>query len=97
MSPLPLFDNIDAKAPESPVGAKEPEPGTQNARLLNYLRKQARINPLQSWKILGIYRLSARVFELKALGHKIVTDRLTVRNGWGEEISVASYRLEQGR
>lgn len=70
-----------------------PADNTQNGRLLAYLQRHASINPLEAWSQLGIYRLGARVFDLKKAGHNIVTSRKAVRNRFGEEVNVASYSL----
>ena len=67
---------------------------TQCARLLAYLRTIGPITPMQAWEQLGIYRLGARVFDLRAEGHPIRSDRLTVPNRFGEECRVAVYSLE---
>jgi hypothetical protein len=66
---------------------------TQKERLLNYLKLNTRINPLESWTKLGIYRLSAVVFDLRKEGHIIVTNRKAVNNQFGEECVVAEYEL----
>jgi len=82
MTQLPLF-----------AAPAEPEAGTQCARLLDYLRHHKSINPLQCWSLLGIYRLSARVFDLRKAGHPIVTETIIVHNRWNEPTHVASYSL----
>lgn len=71
----------------------EPKPDTQNRRLLDWLRNGRSINPLQSWQMLGIYRLGARIFDLKEMGWPIVSERMTVTNRYGEDISVGLYKL----
>lgn len=68
---------------------------TQNGRLLAYLKIHRSIDPLTSWQELGIYRLGARVFDLRKAGHPIISERKAVRNRFGEEINVASYRLDR--
>jgi hypothetical protein len=60
----------------------------QSERLLEALRKGP-ITPLDAWRYLGIYRLGARIFDLKRQGHPIVTELLKV----GPR-RVAQYRLE---
>jgi hypothetical protein len=64
----------------------------QKQRLLEAL-KTRQINPLEAWVDLGIYRLSAIVFELKRHGHNIVTHRLEVKNRFDEVVTIASYEL----
>lgn len=44
---------------------------TQNERLLNHLLTGKTITPLEALGVFGIYRLAARVYELKAKGHDI--------------------------
>lgn len=67
---------------------------TQQQRLLGYLYENKIINPLEAWENLGIYRLSAKVFDLRKLGYDIKTERLTVKNRYNEHCVVAQYRLE---
>lgn len=66
---------------------------TQKQRLLEYLKKNGTIDPLQSWQELGIYRLGARIFDLKADGHNITSGTKKVRNRFDEECRVALYEL----
>lgn len=66
---------------------------TQTERLAAYLKEHKSINPLDAWKHLGIYRLSATVFELRRKGMNIVTNRVNVKNKFGEKCNVANYTL----
>ena len=66
---------------------------TQNMRLFDYLSTGKTITPLEAWSELGIYRLSARVYDLRMAGHD-VTSRITgVSNRFGEVFRVAEYRF----
>lgn len=65
---------------------------TQNKRLLAYLEKEESIDPLQAWEKLGIYRLSARIFDLRET-KQITTTKKEVSNMFGETIKVAEYSL----
>lgn len=65
---------------------------SQCDRLLNRL-KRGPITPMEAWSELGIYRLGARVFDLKASGHEIDRELVPVSNRFGEECRVAQYRL----
>lgn len=65
--------------------------GNQKERLLDYLQKNGSINPLEAWKELGIYRLSATILELRKQGHIIETTRMDVKNRFNEKCHVAKY------
>lgn len=67
----------------------------QTKRLLKALR-QGPINPLQAWARLGIYRLGARIWDLKQAGHRISRQMVKVHNRFGEQCRVAQYRLQKG-
>ncbi len=68
---------------------------TQNKRLLNHLQQGNTINPLEAWKELGIYRLSARIFDLRETGCEINTERKEVTNQFDEVINFAQYSLKK--
>lgn len=68
---------------------------TQTQRLEKYLKEKGSVGPLDAWKDLGIYRLSARVFELRrTTGLNVVTEREEVTNQFGEKTTVARYVLQ---
>jgi len=70
------------------------EHGTQKQRLLQYLQENETINPLEAWAELGIYRLGARIFDLKKDGWTIVAGETPVKNRFGEDCYVAEYSLK---
>lgn len=74
----------------------EPARGTQASRLLFELRSGRAIDPLTAWVRLGIYRLSAIIFELRRAGWSIHMERRPVRNRFGEECRVGFYTLTDG-
>ena len=68
---------------------------TQCDRLLSYLETHPGITPMGAWNELGIYRLGARVWDLKhKRGYNITKRLVTVQNRFGEDCKVAQYRLE---
>lgn len=69
------------------------EKETQKERLIKYLAKNESIDPLKSWIELGIYRLSAVVYELRRDGFNIITERKEVFNKYGDGCMVANYKL----
>lgn len=68
---------------------------TQCERLLEYLKEHKEIQPLKAWRELGIYRLGARVFDLRKDGHNIASDYQTITNRFGAKCRVATYRLSE--
>ena len=67
---------------------------SQCQRLQQYLTEHGAIDPMTAWNALGIYRLGARIFDLKASGIKIISDTVSVKNRFGEECRVASYSID---
>jgi hypothetical protein len=68
---------------------------TQAERLLNHFKTSRTIDPLQALREYGIFRLAARIKELKKAGHTINTVRQIVRNQFGEDCRVACYEIER--
>lgn len=67
---------------------------SQTQRLEEYLLEHGSIHPLQSWLELGIYRLSARINDLRK-HMKIETKRIDVVNQFGEIVNVANYVVKK--
>lgn len=61
--------------------------------LARYLEEHKSITPLEALNELGIYRLSARIADLRGDGYVITTERITVKNKFGQESRVARYSL----
>jgi hypothetical protein len=68
---------------------------SQTERLKNYLETIGSINPLQAWQVLGIYRLAARISDVKSLGVNVASETIKVKNQFGEECRVASYFIRK--
>lgn len=67
---------------------------SQNKRLHDYLKQCGSINPLLAWDALGVYRLGARVFDLRKQGVNITSSTIEIKNRFGEVCRVAKYTLE---
>ena len=67
----------------------------QCERLLAHLKEHRAINPMEAWTKLGIYRLGARVWDLRKAGYPVASTFQKVPNRFGETCRVASYRLGQ--
>jgi hypothetical protein len=64
---------------------------TQNEKLLEYLKAHPEgITPLEALNVIGTFRLAARVYDLRKIGHNIVEKDEVVSGG----ARVARYRLE---
>ena len=68
---------------------------TQTEKVLHYIEDFGSISPYEAFRDLGILRLSARIFDLKAQGHNIKTTITTAKNRYGEPIRFAVYTLEE--
>lgn len=65
---------------------------TQNEKILSYLRKFGKMTQRDAiW--LGIYRLPARICELRQAGYNIPNELKLVHNADGSTSRVAEYRL----
>ena len=67
--------------------------GKQEQRILDYMKRNNTINPLQSWVECGVYRLSAVIFNLKKKGYEIESNRRVTTNRFYEEVRFAEYLL----
>ena len=65
----------------------------QTDMILNYLQKHRGITQAQAIEKFGCYRLSGRIYDLRAEGYPIITERKAVKNRFGETCHVAEYRL----
>ena len=65
---------------------------TQCERLAKYLHEGGTPTPMDAWLLLGIYRLSARVFDLRKAGWHISMEMVEVENQYGETVRVAQYK-----
>lgn len=61
------------------------------ARLLEHFEKNHTITSMEAFKLFGITRLSARIFELRALGYVIDTITIEDVNRYGEPCRYAKY------
>lgn len=65
---------------------------SQEKRVLQRL-KQNPLTQYQASKELGVQRLGARIYDLKAKGHNIHTRTVEVKNRFGDMCRVAEYSL----
>lgn len=54
---------------------------TQNEQILEHLQSGERLSPLQALRLYGVFRLGARIWDLKRLGHDIKMELIEVGDG----------------
>ena len=64
---------------------------TQKEKVLRHLQTYGSITPLEAWSEYGIMRLGARIADIEADGIKIEHGRISVKNRFGEKVSVSRY------
>jgi len=62
---------FDAMAEER---TKKPGKGTQEEKILNYMKAHGGITPLEAMEHLNIMRLGARIFDMREKGIRIIND-----------------------
>jgi hypothetical protein len=73
---------------------EEPMKKTQADRVLDYIKQFGSITSLEAFRDLGVTRLSARIFELRARNIEIDSTTITSKNRFGENCSYAKYYLK---
>lgn len=64
---------------------------TQNEMILNHIKKHGSITSMEAFAEYNITRLSGRIHELRAQGHKITSNKEKAKDG----AVYAVYRLEE--
>jgi hypothetical protein len=65
----------------------------QSKRIINWLNEGKEIDPITAWMDLGIYRLGARISELRKEGVPIDDKWIKITNRYGEEVRFKSFFL----
>lgn len=66
---------------------------TQNEKILAYIQEHGSITPMEALNYCGCMRLSARIHDLRSMGHDIIMELVTVKSKNGVKTKVARYRL----
>jgi len=86
---LGLWEQLEIT--RQPTTHPEPVTGTsQNAAILRYLQAGYSLTPREALDLFGCFRLGARIADLKAKGHAIKSELVTVDGGK----RVSRYTLE---
>lgn len=63
----------------------------QCRRVLDFVKKNGSVNPMQAMNELGIMRLAARINDLKWMGYDFTTEIVRAKNRFGEQVRYATY------
>lgn len=70
---------------------------TQCERILRHMQDYGSITQAEAITEYGIYRLGARIWDLKAQGVPIRSETVTGKNRYGEHTSFSWYSIAPGR
>ena len=65
---------------------------TQCQEIIEYLDQNGSITPAEAFVELNIYRLAARISDLRRQGYKIETEIMSARNWKGKLVHFARYK-----
>ena len=63
---------------------------SQNKQILKHLQAGHRLTPIDALNLFGCFRLAARVYDLRKLGHKINKEIMELEG----DVKVAEYYLD---
>lgn len=70
---------------------------TQCDRILRHLRDYGSITAIEAFSEYGIFRLAARIADLKDRGHNITSEIVHGKNRYGETTRYSVYRLTEDK
>ena len=65
----------------------------QREMILQYMRENGSITPMEAIEHIGCTKLATRISELIDEGHEIIKDPIQNRNRWGKRVHYMRYRL----
>ena len=66
---------------------------SQAMDVIKYIRDNGSITTKQAMEDLGCYRLSGRIYDIKAIGIEVEKEMITVQNRNGKDCRVARYTI----
>lgn len=66
---------------------------TQNEMIVEYITEYGSITQMDAIYNIGCTRLPSRICELKKAGYNIITEMVTTKNRFGEDVKIAKYRF----
>lgn len=68
---------------------------TQTDRILRHLQDVGGITAAEAMSEYGVYRLAARIADLKAMGYDIGREMVSGKNRYGETTTFARYTIKE--
>lgn len=70
---------------------------TQNDMVLTHLKAHRSLSTYEAFTLYGITRLSARIADLRSVGHIILAERTSAVNRFGEKVNYCKYILADSK
>lgn len=67
---------------------------TQTEKILEFMKENGSITPMEALSEFGCMRLAARIADIRADGVNVVSTMEQSKNRYGETVRFARYRLE---
>lgn len=67
----------------------------QKERILDYMKEHNGITDIQAYNELAIRRLGARIYDLKADGHNIISEMIKAKNRYNQPVRITKYMLKE--
>lgn len=68
---------------------------TQKEKILLHLQKKGKITDLEAYQVYAIRRLGARIWDLRAEGHTIISEPTKAKNRFGQTTCFTTYVLKE--
>ena len=68
---------------------------TQRESILEYLKQNKTITPMEAFRELGITKLATRISEMRRDGIRITKKDVTTKNRHGHRVTFKEYSLEE--
>lgn len=68
---------------------------TQTEKILEFMKENGSITPMEALSEFGCMRLAARIADIRADGVNVVSTMEQSKNRYGETVRFARYRLEE--
>lgn len=68
---------------------------TQCEKILDYMRLNGSITPLDALREFGCMRLASRITDLKAQGYDIISKMESNKNRYGDTVRYARYTIKE--